>query len=148
MELQKKPDETNPWSLALRLDYRLTEGDDGADQVGFNWTTQRKIGERLQFTGVVLGNVQHGSLRADGVGFEARASLNYDVGNGLKLGVESFNIYGRTGNFGGFDDQNHQLGPVLTQKLTGGSSLLLGALFGISDAAEDVDLRLWLTHSF
>jgi len=143
-----KPTASSSWSQGLRADYRLTEGDNGADQFGLNYTVQNDFAPRWRAIGVLLANYQLGSEAADGTAFETRASIGFKLANGFNLALESFNGYGRSGNNGNFDEQNHRLGPALSGKLSANIGFYAGALFGISDAARNADYRLWFSHSF
>lgn len=59
-----------------------------------------------------------------------------------------FNSYGRTPSFGSFQQQKHQIGPAFIGRFTNGLSYNLGMLFGVSEAASDLDLRVFLSKSF
>lgn len=136
-------------SSALRLDLRITERDDGADRVGLNWTTQWDINDAWQARGVILLARELGTGQRNGIFLETRAGVSRKIGTNVRLGLESFNIYGNTAQgFGSFDDQNHQFGPVFSGQLDGGWSWLAGALFGLSASAPDEDFRLWISRRF
>ena len=78
---------------------------------------------------------------------ETRASLYRSLDNGLSIGVESFNEFGGVdAGFGVFDDQAHQLGPVVSGDLTDSVEWSAGVLFGLSDGADAQDFMLRLTR--
>ncbi len=144
----KKADNRNPWASSLRLDGRLVEKDDGAHRLGLNWTNQWNPGDKWQFNNVILTGVEVGPDAQDGVILEVRNSAKYKITPVLQLGVESFSALGRTNALGNFNRQNHRLGPVLTGKINKDTSYLVGALFGASRPARDIDFRFWLNRSF
>jgi len=144
----KKKDEQSPWASALRLDARLVEKDDGASRLGLNWTNQWNPGGNWQFNNVVLTAVEIGNEARDGVILEVRNGVKYKVKPNMQVGLESFSALGRTNSLGNFSTQNHRLGPVVTGKFNGETSYLIGALFGVSRPARDLDFRLWLNRSF
>lgn len=136
-------------SSAVRLDVRLTEGDDGADLISFNSTTQWDINEDWRTTGVVLLGRQIGNDALDGINLETRVSLLRRVNARARIGVESFNVWGNSqGGFAALNDQRHSAGPVAALSLGDGWSALGGVLFGVTDAAPDSDFRIWITKSF
>ena len=45
-------------------------------------------------------------------------------------------------------DSRYQLGPFTAFSFENGWSLFAGALFGLTDATRDSDLRIWLTRRF
>ncbi len=144
----KKADKNSFWASALRLDARLVEQDDGASRIGLNWTNQWNPGDKWQFNNVVLTALETGDNARDGIILEIRNGAKYKISANTKIGIESFSALGRTNNLGGFNSQNHRLGPVITGKISPEISYLAGALFGVSRPARDLDMRFWLTRKF
>lgn len=134
---------------ALRFDGRVTEGDDGADLISLNSTTQWDFDQNWRAVGVILVGRELGNEARDGVRLETRVSLTRKITNRYRLGLESFNVYGNSTNgFGPIADQSHSFGPVATASLGQGWSLLGGTLFGLTRAAPGADFRFWVTKSF
>ncbi len=144
----KKPDSKSSWSSALRFDARLVEQDDGENRVGLHWTNQWNPKGKWQFNNVVLTGKEVGSNARSGIILEVRNGVKYKLDNNMRIGVESFSAFGRSNALGRFNTQNHRLGPVITGKINGGTSYLVGALFGASDPARDTDFRFWLGRKF
>ncbi len=144
----KQADVASSWSSALRVDARLVEEDDGASRLGVNWTNQWVPNENWQVNSVVLVATEVGSEARDGVFLELRNGIKYRTSKTVQIGLESFSAFGHSTSFGRFNTQNHRLGPVVTGKLTEDVSYLVGALFGASDAARDLDLRIWIGRKF
>lgn len=136
------------WSSALRLDGRLSEGDDGAHLIGLNWTSQVPLSEDWSFIGVVLVAEELGDRARDGTFVQTRASLTHTLKGGNKLGVEMFNVHGDIGDLQDLDQQNLTIGPTFSTKLNQDWSLFAGVQFGLTDPARDTDMRLWLGRSF
>ena len=61
--------------------------------------------------------------------------------NGLTIGIEMFNDFGRFGDFGSFDNQGHQIGPMLGGKVDG-FKYEVRYLAGVSDGARDHNFGL------
>ena len=76
-----------------------------------------------------------------------RGRVTYKTESKVILGVELYNNFGNTGNIGGFDDQSHTIGPIISLPIAKDLSIFAGTLHGISDAAPDTEFRLWLTKT-
>ncbi|MCF6275958.1 MAG: hypothetical protein L3J05_09370 [Robiginitomaculum sp.] len=144
----KKQDSHSSWASALRLDARLVEKDDGVNGLGLNWANQWNPVANWQFNSVVLTAIEVGNASRDGVVLEVRNGVKYKVKPTMQIGIESFSVLGRTNSLGNFNTQNHRIGPVVTGKFNEKTNYLIGALFGASRPARDLDFRLWLTRSF
>ena len=147
-ELQWEFDENPAWAKALRFDARLSENDDGADQLGLVSINQFRLAERWFARADVFTNLQVGSRRADGIGVEFRGLVGHRLDNGMTLTLETFNALGRGNKFGELKRNAERLGPGLSVPLGGGTSLYGSVLFGLNEATPDTDLRLWLTQRF
>ena len=122
------------FSSGLRFDARLSEGDDVPHEIGVNLTNQWVAGD-WRVRALVLFDRDVGPQSNDDWILETRASLYRSLDNGLSLGLESFNEFGGLDEgFGGFDDQSHQLGPVVSGDLAFGVEWSAGVLFGLSFA--------------
>ncbi len=134
---------------ALRFDLRLNEGDDRSHQFGVNLTNQWDLGGGWRLRGLLLADRDFGDRARDGVFLEARTSVTRGLGNGLRLGVETYNDFGNTdAGIGGFNEQEHLAGPVISGGFGEGWGWFVGALFGVSDAANDTDLQFRIGRDF
>lgn len=139
-------DDGSPYQTGLRFDARV-RNDNRPEQLGLNWTNEWNLEEGWQLRAIALSAVQLGDNSANGVLLQTRGHIAKSVGGGKRLGVELFSTYGSTSNFGSFNKQSHTIGPFATAPLGHNFSVFGGVLFGISDAAADTELRLWLTKS-
>jgi len=139
---------TSGWVSGLRFDYRLTENDDGNDKLGLIWTNQWAPQGNWVGTHAVFAVIETGAQSKSGVALETRSALDYNLENGYKIGVHSFNTFGNSRSLRSFEAQNHRIGPTVSGKLNKNTMFLFGPLFGISDSARDVDVRLWIGRSF
>lgn len=149
-ELQWQYEESGEdgYAAGFRFDYRLNEGDDRADQFGVNWTHQWALSNDWRMRAILLFDVDVGERARDGLFVETRASVSRRLTNGLRIGVDSLNKYGGTDSgFGGFQDQSHQIGPLVTGSI-GDVGWYFGPLFGLSDGAPETDIRFRLTRDF
>lgn len=135
------------WRTGLRFDARVRDrGRPGL--LGLHWTNHVQLDERtrVRFLAMTLADVGDGAR--DGVFVETRADLAHRLASGVEIGVEMYNRYGSTRDFGAFNEQSHQFGPIVTIPTGNGWSVLAGLLLGLSDAAPDQDYRLWVTRSY
>jgi len=140
-------DDEDQHKTGFRFDARLR--DEGrAEQLGLNWMNQFNFEDGWRARALVLTSVQLGSNAADGVNLQTRGQIARTLDSGYTLGLDMFNNYGRTGNFGSFEEQSHTIGPFVAAPIGNGVSFYAGPLFGISRAAPDVEARLWLTKGF
>lgn len=140
-------DDADAWKRGLRFDLRLRDNG-GPHHIGLNFANQWALTERLSARLVGLTALQLGEGRSDGIALSSRAQLAYRLDGGLVLGVESYDIYGSTSRLRAFDRADHQVGPFVSANLGEGWQLVGGALFGVSGAARDTDLRVWFGRSF
>ncbi|MGF1450039.1 MAG: hypothetical protein ACFB20_11550 [Opitutales bacterium] len=91
---------------------------------------------------------EFGENSVDGFIIDLRAQVTRRLTNALRLGVEYFGDLNTTDDVGSFDEQEHQLGPLLKFNLGSGWKGQAGPLFGLSDAASDAELRLFLIKEF
>ncbi len=132
----------------LRFDARFRDGS-RPEQVGVNWTTQFNFEDGWRARVLALSNVQLGDRANDGINLSTRAQIARKLDSGPTIGLDMFNVYGRTGgNIGSFNDQSHTIGPFVSLPVSGDISIFTGALFGISDASPDTELRFWVSRKF
>jgi len=136
-----------PWRTGVRFDLRARSGD-RPEMFGVNWMNQWILPGGFSARFLVLTAVEAGDNARDGVFVQTRASLYRRFGDGQLWGLELYNSYGSTDDFGGFNEQRHQLGPAASFRIGEGRSLFANVLLGLTDAAPDAELRLWFTQKF
>jgi hypothetical protein len=136
------------WDSALRFDARLSKDGVNPDRFGINWSNQFSLGGPWQARAILLTTRDIGARARSGVLIRTWTQLRYRLQNGSTVAMEMFNSYGRTPSFGSFEKQKHQIGPAYTSRFGNGLSYNLGMLLGVSDAASDIDLRVFLSKSF
>lgn len=146
VQWQYLEDEDAGWDAALRFEAQA--GDEGPNRFRAVWTGKIDLDGGWQLRANALVGRQTGAGAAPGLLLETRAQVTRSVGNGMRLGVEMFNDLNTTADTGSYDEQEHQLGPVLKAKIGGDWSLFASYLFGVSDTADDGDFRLMVTRAF
>lgn len=141
-----KPRETGIWDSGVRFDIRTRKGS-RPELFSVNWTNQWNLSPKWRLRGILIGGWEFGGTAEGGTLLDARSSLTYKMDNGHRIGIESFSEFGKISDMGSFNEQEHQIGPVLSGKVAG-FSYQLGYLAGASDAASKHDVRFWLGKSF
>jgi len=131
----------------LRFDARLRD-DNRAEQLGLNWMNQFNFDGGWSARALILTSFQIGETAADGVNLQTRGRIARRLESGHTLGVEMYNNYGNTGNIGNFNEQSHTIGPFISTSIAEKTSIFAGPLFGFSEAAPDVEARIWITQGF
>lgn len=130
----------------VRFDLKLRD-DDRPQQLNVNWAHQFNLENDWSAKAVLLTSVQFGENSADGIGLQTRGTITKHLADGTVAGLEMFSTYGTTSDFADFEDQNHTIGPVVSFPVAKGWSVFVSTLFGITSAAPDSEIRLWLTRS-
>lgn len=133
-----------PWQTGLRFDASLRDGN-RSDVLGLNWTNQWRISDTVSVRAIVLTSLELGDMARDGIGLGTRAGLFYREGSGPEFAFEMFNSYGTTDDIADLEDQRHQIGPAVNLPVSNGWSIYGSALFGVTDATPDTELRIRLT---
>jgi len=146
VQWQYLEDQDAGWDAAVRFEAQA--GDEGPNRFRVGWTGKWDLDGGWQLRANALVARQTGAGAAPGLLLETRSQVTRSMGNGMRLGVEMFNDLNTTADTGSFDEQEHQIGPVLKAKIGGDWSLLASFLFGVSDAADDGDFRLFVIRGF
>jgi len=139
-------DDTAPFDSALRFEFQYADGDDRPSRVRLAWTSKMDLNEDWQIRKNILTGHQFGPESTGGYLLETRAQVTRKLNDRFKLGVDYYGDLNDTNDFGSFDEQEHQLGPILKFDATDRLSGFAGVLYGISDSAADVEYRLILTY--
>ena len=135
------------WQRGLRLDARV-RGDGRPGLLGLNFTNQFALGSKWSARAVLLSNIDIGDGAGRGINLETRSSISYHQNAQTMWGVETFDTYGSTAKFNEFKNQRHQIGPFVFHNFGDGWQIFANALFGITEASPDTNLRIWLTQSW
>ena len=143
----KESEDTGGWDSALRLDGNIPLEDGRPGRARIAWHNAYEFENHVELRGVVLFGHEFGDRAKDGVSIETREEVTYKLPSGLKIGAQMFDNYGTTDQFGSFDAQKHQLGPVIKGKLGEHMKYEFSTLFGLSRAASDADFRFFVSYA-
>lgn len=147
VQQQYREDEDHGYDAAFRYELQISDSSKRPDRVRFVWTGQKEFERGWQLRSNVLLGREFGESSGSGLLVEARFQVSYPVFADSRLGIESFSNLNRTTDWGSFDDQEHQLGPIFKTGL-GPLKINAGYLWGVSDAAPDDNFRLIATWNF
>lgn len=135
------------WDSAIRLDGVVATVDGRPDRIRVGWHNALELSKDWELRTVLLLGKELGDNHRSGLSIETREELTFKIRPKYRLGVQAFNNLNTTGHIGSFDEQRHQVGPILKGKLTDHLKFELSTLFGISDDPTDVDARFFLSYS-
>lgn len=134
------------YRTGFRFDLQVRDGN-RPEQIGAHWTNQFYFNDGWSARAILLSSVQLGDNASDGVSLQTRWQLSKRLNSGDSLGVEMYNKYGYTGDFGSFDSQYHAVGPTYSKSFTSDWSIYSGILFGLSDNTADTEFRFRLIRA-
>ncbi len=141
-------DEDHGWDSALRFEVQIAEGDDLPSRGRIAWSSKWDVSDQWQLRTNLLFGHEVGEDRREGTLLEFRGEAAYKVSSDLTIALDLFSDLNRTNGIGTFEEQEHQLGPLIKYKLGDGWSMYMGYLWGMSDAAPDDAFRFNLIKGF
>ena len=139
------PDAGEGWRQGLRFDLRY-RNDDRPHQLGLNWMHEWDIAADWSTRFLLLTTAQFGDNDRAGLGLQARGSVTRRLPQRQSLSMSWFSDYGTTADTRSGSEQVHQLGPTYEFNATARWRVLIGALYGVTDATPDYTYRVWLTY--
>ncbi|MEQ8935044.1 MAG: transporter [Amphiplicatus sp.] len=140
--------EAHGWDGGLIFHLTVPASTGRPERFRLGFPASKDITPRWQARAVIFTGFEIGDGARPGALLEARAETTYKLANGLRVGPQLFSDFNTTAKTGSFDEQSHQLGFVVKGALTERLSYDAGALFGVSEAASDANLRLFLSYKF
>ncbi len=134
------------YRTGIRFDARLRD-DNRPGQVGVNWMHQWNFDDGWRARLIGLSSLQIGENRSDGISLQPRAQIAKSLGSGLSVGAEYFGSLGNTENLT-ISNARQTVGPFVSTKIAGKTTLYTGVQFGVTDVAPNTELRLWVTQGF
>ena len=133
-----------PIDLGATVGYGLTQGD-GPDGFEVKLIGQKVFGPFFNRANVIFDRAI-GDNSAGKTTYGFSDALGYAFSDEFQAGLEWYSDFG-TFN-GNFDEQSHQLGPVIYGEIGEALSYELGILGGISDAAPDAEVKAVVGYGF
>lgn len=129
--------------VGAKLVYAHAIQDDGADAIEGKLLLAKDTGKFTHIANIGIER-EVGDNSSDETEYSAAWSTSYRYSPMFEPGIE---IYSEFGDFDNdFDEQGHSIGPVAYGKLFDNIGYDTGVLFGVSDAAPDVELKAVLEY--
>lgn len=143
----KESEDTGGWDSAIRIDGNIPLEDGRPGRARIGWHNSYEFENHVELRGVLLLGHEFGDRAKDGMSIETREELSYKLPSGVRIGAQIFDIYGTTDHFGSFNEQKHQLGPIIKGRLGKHARYEFSTLFGVSHAASDADIRFVFSYA-
>ena len=131
---------------AIRLDLQKYDSDNSADFARLVWIGDRKFGALSTRANLLVGK-EFGNRARSGLTLGSRFEVARRSDNGTKYGVQYLNTINTTADYGSFDSQRHQIGPIVERSF-GQWSLFASYLHGASDSAPEGAVRFFVNRKF
>ncbi|MBI1340367.1 hypothetical protein GC169_09210 [bacterium] len=145
--------DTSGFNGGLRLAYSFEDGG-GPDEAAVRLTLTDKFADVWEWRANVIGEIETGSGSEGGVALQTRGQLTRGLdfaafgSDSWRLGFEVFSEYGNSRDIPGFDDQAHQIGPVVKVSWENGVYLQSAVRFGVTDGADDSMAKVFIGREF
>jgi hypothetical protein len=146
VQYQFAEDQEYGWDGSVLLVLRVPDGGDGPGRIGTALAAKYAPDIHWEMRGVIFAGREFGLGSRDGITLATRVEATRDIAAKLRLGAQLVDNFNTTAHFGSFDEQSHQAGLVAKGFITDALSYNAGALFGVSDAAPDTELRLFFFY--
>ncbi len=137
----------------LRFAYGFAK-DDGPDEAEVRLTLTDKFAGDWEWRSNLIAEIETGDGSDGGVDLELRGQISRAINvsalgsDDWRLGVEVFSELGNSRNIPGFDDQAHQVGPVVKIGWDNGVFVQSAVRVGITGGADDSMAKVFIGREF
>ena len=135
------------FDFGVRGSYSYKDGDKTPSSVAFGLYELVPM-EKYELRANQIFDHDVGEDADDGVSAELRLQLTRGMQNSHRAGVESFHNFGNMTTLSGYSAQSHTIGPVLKGPLWGDLKYETGYRLGLSEAAPDHSIKLFVSRVF
>lgn len=135
---------THGWDGGIRLIYSQSDGDKTPHEAELRFLAQVPFSSDWEWRHNTMLEYDIGSGADDGVLLEFRNQISRALPvednsylRKLAVGLDMYNDFGRLADLHGYDQQDHQLGPMIKASFAHGLSLYAGYRTGISEKGAD-----------
>lgn len=144
--MELTPETARTWQSGVRFDARLSEGSN-ANRLRVDWLNRFRLSDRVSMRVMALVSRKFTSGVDDSVAIELRSSVGYRLEGGYSADLLAFVKLG-TLDHPGLAGLPQQIGPTISGPIGERWKWTAGNLFGVSDAAPDNDVRVWISRKF
>lgn len=137
----------------LRFAYTFAQ-DDGPDEAEVRLTLTDKFAGDWEWRSNLIAEMEAGDGSQGGVELEVRGQISRAVdlsalgSDDWRLGLEVFSELGNSRDLPGFDDQAHQVGPMVKISWDNGLFLQSAVRAGVTGGADDGMVKLFIGREF
>ncbi len=141
------------YSFGARVAY-VVSARDSADEIDLRLIGSRAFGDGWEYRGNVIFEFQVGAGAQAGAGLELRQQLTRDLdafrawGGDWTAGAELLSDIGALRKIEPLDTQGHVAGAYLSSRFQSGLGVRFGARAGLTDASDDLSVRLTVSQRF
>lgn len=137
----------------IRLAYTFAESGD-PDEAALRFTFTDKFADGWEWRANAIAGVELGKNSGSGIDLETRLQLTRALDMAAfgttdwRFGAEAFSEFGNTRDIPGFDQQAHQIGPVVKASWDSGVYLQSAIRFGLTSGADDAMFKFFVGREF
>lgn len=139
--------ETHGYYSGFRLRYNHKDGDKKPDTAHIRLILGTMV-DKWELRLNQIFNKEIGPDSRGGIAPDTRLMVNYNLYGSQRVGIESFSNFGYGSRLTGFNEQSHVIGPVFMGKLMDDLAYEAGYQYGVSDAAPEHTVKLFLIRYF
>ena len=149
----EEADDNSGFNGGFRLGYAFADGG-GPDEARARLTLTDKFADGWEWRVNLIGEVETGKGSAGGVNLETRAQVTQALdfaafdSQDWRLGAELFSEFGNSRDIPAFDEQAHQIGPVLKVSWDNGVYLQTAVRVGLTEGSDDSMFKLFIGREF
>ena len=153
LQWSEEANDNSGFNGGLRFAYGLAD-DGGPDEAEVRFTLTDKFADVWEWRTNVIAEMEAGSGSQGGVDLETRFQVSRAFPlealgtDDWRLGVEAFSEFGNSRDIPGFEDQAHQIGPVMKAGWENGVYLQTAVRVGVTDGADDTMAKLFIGREF
>jgi len=141
-------EDVDGWDSALRISIQIPEDDVSPYRAGLAWSGLYSIDENWEFRMNALIKKEFGANQEPGLFPGVRTQISREIARHVRLSLDYFGFHNNITLFGNFDSSQHQIGPLVTARVTETLKLDAGVLFGLSQASANLSYRINLSWRF
>lgn len=153
LQWAEEADDKTGFNGGFRLAYAFADGG-GPDEAQARLNLTDKFADGWEWRANLIGRVETGGGSEGGVNLETRVQLTRALdfaafdSQDWRLGTELFSEFGNSRDVLSFDEQAHQIGPVLKVSWDNGVFLQTGVRVGLTDGSDDSMFKVFIGREF
>lgn len=150
----KEANDNSGFNGGFRLSYSLVDGSGNNDEAEVRFVITDKFADGWEWRTNLIAEMETGSGSQGGAELQTRwqitraINLNAFGTERWRLGLETFNEFGNTRDIPDFEDQAHQIGPVIKASWDNNIYIQASLRAGVTDGADDAMMKFFIGRDF